>query len=52
MNKYTNKPGHQDAEGVNKTSRIGPARAPSDHLPTCIFDYQPDICKDYKVCFV
>lgn len=48
MNKYTNKAGHQDAEGVNKTSRIGPARAPADHLPTCIFDYQPDICKDYK----
>eukprot|EP00494_Astrolonche_serrata_P033488 UN33757 len=48
MNKYTHKPGHQDQEGVSKTARIGPARQGSTHLITCIYDYQPDICKDYK----
>ena len=26
----------------------GPIRAPTNIRTTCVFDYQPDICKDYK----
>jgi len=48
LNEYVYKAKAQDKEGVSKTQRIGPGRAPANHLPTCIFDYQPDICKDYK----
>ena len=28
---------------------IGPQRAPDNVKITCRFDYQPDICKDWKV---
>lgn len=45
---YMHKSGHQDKEGVGRTHRIGPLRAPANHQPTCIFDYNPSICKDYK----
>ena len=42
----------------NKTSKpskflgIGPQRAPDNVKITCRFDYQPDICKDWKETFV
>jgi len=45
---YMHKAQHQDKEGVGRTKRIGPLRAPANHQPTCIFDYNPSICKDYK----
>ena len=31
-----------------KSSSIGPIKAPTNVRITCRFDYQPDICKDYK----
>lgn len=31
-----------------KASSIGPIKAPTNVRITCRFDYQPDICKDYK----
>lgn len=35
--------------GANKvTGTQGPIRAPSFVRSTCRFDYQPDVCKDYK----
>eukprot|EP00493_Phyllostaurus_siculus_P013173 UN13366 len=37
---YLHKSGHQDKEGVGRTKRIGPLRAPANHQPTCIFDYK------------
>lgn len=33
---------------LGSKARIGPARASSNIRVTCRFDYQPDICKDYK----
>lgn len=33
---------------TGRKDRIGPQRAPSHLRVTCRFDYQPDICKDYK----
>ena len=38
-----------DSAGANKyTGTKGPIRAPQFVRNTCRFDYQPDICKDYK----
>ena len=31
-----------------KASSIGPIKAPTNIRLTCRFDYQPDLCKDYK----
>jgi RING finger protein 113A len=31
-----------------KATAIGPIKAPSNVRITCRFDYQPDLCKDYK----
>lgn len=42
---YTSKPESFDAQ-VNNGA--GPARAPVHYRATSRFDYQPDICKDYK----
>lgn len=37
------------AIGSNKfTGTQGPIRAPTFLRATCVFDYKPDICKDYK----
>ena len=33
---------------ANFPGRIGPKRASSNIRVTCRFDYQPDVCKDYK----
>mmetsp|Transcript_7871 Transcript_7871/g.20486 ORF Transcript_7871/g.20486 Transcript_7871/m.20486 type:complete len:303 (-) Transcript_7871:580-1488(-) len=33
---------------AHKRAGIGPAKAPTNVRVTCRFDYQPDICKDYK----
>lgn len=38
-------------KGMNKTPNkflAGPIQAPTNIRTTCRFDYQPDICKDYK----
>ena len=37
-----------DAVNVKKTSFYGPMKASANIRVTCRFDYQPDICKDYK----
>jgi len=43
--KYTERPANFDAAVLNGH---GPQRAPVHYRAVCRFDYQPDICKDYK----
>ena len=40
--------GEQQIGGNKHTGTQGPIRAPTFLRATCRFDYQPDICKDYK----
>ncbi|KAH3757917.1 RING finger protein 113A-like [Pelomyxa schiedti] len=47
---YTDYIEHKHQSGIAKGSgiRAGPVRAPLNIRVSCRFDYQPDICKDYK----
>mmetsp|Transcript_24196 Transcript_24196/g.27420 ORF Transcript_24196/g.27420 Transcript_24196/m.27420 type:complete len:115 (+) Transcript_24196:1130-1474(+) len=38
----------EDIKAAKYTGTMGPVRAPSNVRMTCRFDYQLDICKDYK----
>lgn len=40
--------GPQAKKAANSKMQVGPQRAPANIRVTARFDYQPDVCKDYK----
>jgi RING finger protein 113A len=45
---YIKKKDNVTGNAATSKIRAGPQRAPTNVRVTCRFDYQPDICKDYK----
>ncbi|KAJ2753340.1 RNA-splicing factor [Coemansia sp. BCRC 34490] len=45
---YVGKDGYTNRAVGTGSRRTGPVRAPSNLRSTTVFDYQPNVCKDYK----
>ncbi|KAI9503576.1 hypothetical protein BX070DRAFT_191345 [Coemansia spiralis] len=45
---YKGKSGYTNRAAGTGSRRTGPVKAPSNVRSTSVFDYQPNVCKDYK----